>query len=220
MFLKSLRVYSGRLVKLTNEVPFRWTTHHVTEIFISLLPKNYELDGSSLVQITCGLDEGQPTYRQMLGSSEYYIPDFDFQGYYNLSLEEREKYILGVIEKTLTEIARQYNANELIIFQTAEEVRRREFNLKIHIKKLSKKFPGRALKIDVYRHLSKEGGEDWTLEVIQSKEVVHKEFMRQRPNSLDLRDYFKKSEWNGHDFIVFSKPNKEVYRFNVSAFLD
>jgi hypothetical protein len=53
MYLRELRIEQSKDVSKQNiNIPFRWTAHHVREIFTALLPSKYTLDGSSLQMIS------------------------------------------------------------------------------------------------------------------------------------------------------------------------
>src|SRR5688572_18932080 len=102
MRLRELRVEASRMAvdhrAFAPGLVFRWTTHHVREMFAALLPSGYVLDGSSVVQVTCGPRGEDPQYGQCLGSSEYFVEGFDFAAYARAPARDRELVILSTLE--------------------------------------------------------------------------------------------------------------------------
>lgn len=93
--------------------PFRWSAHHVKEIFLSCLPKGYTLDGSSKITITCGSrTDDEPVYAQMLGTSRLYVEDFDFDFYKQATVEQRQEIILDLIVRSLREIGSSVGSSQ------------------------------------------------------------------------------------------------------------
>lgn len=99
--LTQLRVHASNAAKDRGIVPpglrFRETTHHVTEMFVSLLGRRYSLNGSSLVQITCGPSGSDPEFYNVLGSTGVFVESFDFGAYRTMSDAEREETVLALV---------------------------------------------------------------------------------------------------------------------------
>lgn len=215
MYLNMMMVEAGEDAVFPEGFVFRWTTHHVKEIYIELLPQKFYLDGSSKLTITCGKCDFGSNYRQRLGTSQYCVEDFDFRDYCNSSPHLREITILRVIEQALCDIANLHGGDISIIKQTADQVRMHNFTLTKCIPKLSKKYGD--IKLDIYRNLSKDYGETWSLEVVlnKTKQIIHRETIGKTPQYLDLRDFYKRSTIDGNCFIIYSRLGKEVYRYKI-----
>jgi hypothetical protein len=214
MYLKMVTIEASGKAILPKGFVFRWTAHHVKEIFMELMPSKFYLDGMSKVQITCGPSGNEPKYRRILGTSEYRVEDFDFRAYHESSARERESRILDVLEKTLCSIAEKHGSDKSVIIESAEAVRKHSFLLKKKVSKLSKSIVDH--RVNVYRHLSKEDGEAWTLEVVDKKKrIMYEEIIGKKPNYLDMRDVYKKSSIEGGNFVIYNRLGKEVYRCKV-----
>src|SRR4051812_43281500 len=104
MHLRQIAIEASRTALIPSEPVFRWTAHHVKEVFLALLPRRFILDGSGKVQITCGPRGNDIQYQQLLGTTNYYREEFAFQEYYAASPPEREEILLKTIEDALFDI--------------------------------------------------------------------------------------------------------------------
>jgi hypothetical protein len=219
MYLKSIRIERSRASTVEREViPFRWTAHHVIQIFTSLLPPKYNLDGSSLFQITLGSSGGKPIYSNLLGSSELYIEDFDFDLYNESSSLQQEQIILDLIEHTLLLISRKNDGDVETIKKTVELTKSTEFYQKTKIKKLCKKHSQCHLNIDIYRVLSKKHGESWSIEILNKNKLIHEKYMTEIPSYMDCREIFSKSQWQDSLFVVTDRTGRKTFEIDTSQF--
>ncbi|MEW8507195.1 MAG: hypothetical protein AB2598_10855 [Candidatus Thiodiazotropha sp.] len=154
---------------------------------MELMPAKYVLDGSSKIQISYGARNDRASqYKQMLGASNYFVEDFNFLSYFQDDESDRERRLLSLIRKSLVDIASRCGADKAVIEDVADSVEKSEFRLRRKIKKLSRKVPDSPLKIAVYRNLSLADGESWSMEVLQKRDIVHKEVIGERPDYLDV----------------------------------
>lgn len=199
---------------------FRSTTHHVREIFTALLPSSYVLDGSSVFQITCGPRGEESQYRQCLGSSEYYVEDFEFSSYAKADPAGRERMILATVERALSDIATRANADSSVVKTTAAAVLEHNFQLTTEIKKLRKGLGTSGNKLQVYRSLASEFGEAWYARITDRHgSLLAEREMNKKPDSLDRRDYFKAAELIEGSYVVRDHLGKETFRLDVSRFV-
>lgn len=222
MYLKQIRIEQGECVNVkSNDFTFRCTAHHVKEIFMALLPLKYRLDGSSLLQITCGLRGDKALYYKWndFGSSEYFVEDFDFDNYRNSSPKEREVIILELIRFVLINIAQENNSEMEILNRTLLAVKNSNFYLKTKIQKLCKKHSLSKLRLNVNRILSKENGEMWNLEIYDGKILKYQDNITKNQGCVDYRNEFSKAEWR-HDniFAITNKLNKDKFLFDLNNF--
>lgn len=215
-----LSIVSSENSNLPENCNFRWTAHHVKEIFLALLPKKFTLDTMSKFSISFGPKGNDPKYQQMIGCSNYYVEDFDFEIFFNLTKSEQEEIILNKLEGALLNIGKKkFNADLDIIKSTISKVRESNFRMKILIKKLSRTSPSRKIKLNIYRILSKEDCESWLLEIINNKgKLLHNEWIGKHPGHLVRTDQFRTSEWNGNNFLIRDRFKDEVFKINISKF--
>lgn len=204
---------------LPKRVPlFRWTAHHVKEIFLAMLPHKFNLDGSGKVQITCGPRHDEPQYHQVLGTSNYFKEDFDFVAYYAMKPTQREEAILKLIQECFTDIARRHgqHENEAHISPTCEAVRLSQFRLALDVKKLSRRFRSAKIKIWIRRVLSRDEGESWRCDVIhQAKGLLYSEWLGEHPSYLYGAGLYKQSRLDGFDFEIRDALGKVRYQLNL-----
>jgi hypothetical protein len=217
MYLREIRIGLSRcLWKDPIKSTFPQTAHHVREIFAAILPHKYYLDGSSLFQITFGSKENKPKYYSLLGSSEYFVEDFDFTSYYNSPPSHQQEIILQTIKNVFVLIAEQNNSDIETLKKVVQQIRDVDFYLKTKIQKLCKKHPESKLRININRILSIEDGESWTMEVYKGKESIHDEYITIKPSYIDQRGVFFKSELQDSIFSIFDTLGTKTLAFDLN----
>jgi hypothetical protein len=199
---------------LPKQLVFRWTVHHVTELFLATLGRKYVLDASSKVQITCGPRGEQPRYWQALGCSELFVEDFDFDRYVALTPEARECHALSTLHGALSEVARRAAAEVTPLDDARDAVLACRFAMEIPIARLSRRVPGTRRRVVIVRRLSREVGESWIArQVDHDGRIVASRAMTKEPDFLDRTDVFKRSEMKGRTFVVKDRLGKETFRW-------
>ena len=156
----------------------------------------------------------------MLGSSEYFVEDFDFAFYGSASPTERELLLLKVVEDALGDIARRVNADFSVIAEAAQGVRDCDFRLATEIERLKKRIPGSACTIRVVRSLSSAQGEVWLLHArARDGTVLEEVVMGKAPNYLDRRDFYRVADVDGTDYVVKERLGRESFRFDFGHLL-
>lgn len=67
--------HAGRVL---DGVPFRADAYHVAALFMAALPRDYVLDGASLLTLQCGPPGDEPRYQRCPGASVVCVDPFDF----------------------------------------------------------------------------------------------------------------------------------------------
>jgi hypothetical protein len=194
MNLKLLKIMASSLEIKRKDQHLHWDSHHVKEIFMASLPAKYTIDGSSQIAIVCGKTISDVKFRSILGSTTCFVEHFDFDSYWALEKGVRENLILDLIEKTLCELARENEVETSIIEETAEKVRKINFQMSIEISKLNLYQKERNLHFKIFRNLSKELGETWSVKIIDGKgKLLDEKVIGETPDYLDLRGALKKT---------------------------
>ncbi len=219
MRFRELRIEASKAIGANGIMPpdfvFRWTAHHVREIFTALLPRNFDLDGSSVIQITCGPCTNDSKYESVLGSSEYFIEDFDFGFYAAASSNEREALLLSSVETALIEIAALAGTSPAAIMATAQAVRDGGFKLELEVIKLRKRLPSSTNTVRVFRCLSSMDGETWRARCFDKNgKLCGAKVMGKAPDFLDRRDFYHAAELRDGQYIVLSRLGKETFCFH------
>ena len=219
MKLTMLAVEASDGAVVPPEIPFRWLAHHVREVLLALLSKGLDVDGSGKIQVTCGPKGEDVQYQQMLGTSNYFVEDFDFAQFSALTGESRDNYLLDIIQNSLIDMALRSGASptvERAIKETADVVRAHDFSLKLRIPKLCKSSPSRRAKAEVFRCLNRVDGEAWCLQVT-TKGVAEPSttWLTERPHYVDMTGYFKKAEWSGERYLLRNRLGKVVHEYTL-----
>jgi hypothetical protein len=72
----------------------------------------------------------------------------------------------------------------------------------------------------VFRRLSADLGETWTLRILgRDGSTVAEQVMSESPSYLDRRESFKISEWADGYYVVRNRLGKETFRLDVSRYV-
>lgn len=226
--LKELRIEASPLAKAPlglvfkskeddpQRTVFRWSAHHVREIFVALLPKGFILDGSSVIQLDCGPRGNEAKYQRVPGSSRFFAEDFDFGRYATASPASRQEQVLETIETSLQQIALLNDKPDNAIPETGDRVRQAGFRLSLEVKKLKMKLPESGRSIHVFRHLSCENGENWTLREMMRGAAVREIPVGPPREFIDGRGKYQSAAIEGCDYVLRDRLDREWFRFLLS----
>ncbi len=219
-YLRTLALEASHSAKLPEGFVFRWTAHHVKEIFHACLPPKFVLDGSSKLQITCGPRAGDPKYVQMTGASNYYVDQFDFSTYIDSSPSERETMILKVLVDSFCDIVSMNNRDVGEIVTAGNAVIENNFQLSRECKNLRKRIRGTRLSVRVFRGLSKEFGESWSFQIRRdSSEIIHSGIIGSCPGFLDMRDFYKSATYSDGRFVIRDRLKAVAFSLDLAPYL-
>jgi hypothetical protein len=203
-----------------DKVTFRWLTHHVSEIYIYLLPKINVNNSSKIV-----IEFGPPGIHQyvidsILGCSNIFVMDFDFEKFYSLSSAERDLMLINEIKKGLVSIYRRRDNKEediQTIISTADKAISIGFSLDIPVKKLQKTTKDKKWKIEIHRILNANVGEAWKCIVINKKDssLLMEKWITKVPGYLDRTDFFKKAEIQEDTYIIYDNLGNITFQMNL-----
>ncbi|WDU62358.1 hypothetical protein LRS56_27020 [Pseudomonas poae] len=196
---------------LTDGVRIRQLSHHITQIFMTLLPK-VKINGSSKIVVSLGPRADEDLFDNVLGVTNIFIENFDFKQFLSLDRPSQEKKLLEELRLALVAIAirkESDNAAVEIINSTAEAVLKLQFELETPIKKLSKVSKDKKRKINIYRLLNAQVGEGWYCE--ENSPITNKIWMHELPSFIDRSDLFKNSEINEDAYQIKNRLGKVVF---------
>lgn len=218
MKLKEVGLWVGEDAGLAKqvEIEFLRKTHHVMEILSATLPKDFELDGNKYLTIVFGQSADYTHYNEALGVSLYPVPDFDFQRYFAIESCERDKLILNHVRQVLMDIIERSPCSEdrrPIIETLYKQIVEHRFKLVQEVKKLSKLFPDRTRKIQVFRHLSAENGEAWRAVVTTrtAGQILKSEWITSHPDYLNRTEVFSKALWKSGRYLILDRLGSVSY---------
>lgn len=211
MSLKILTLQESDEAALTMGVRIRHLSHHITQIFMELLPK-IDINGSSKIVVSLGPRGDEDLFDNVLGSTNIFVESFDFKNFLSLSRLSQNIELLEELRRALIVIATTKESNDVIvelINQTAEKVLNTNFQLESSIKKLSKTSKNKKHKINVFRVLNAEVGESWYCQDQLFPE--NKIWMHEPPGFIDRSDFFKTAEFGENSYLIKNRLGKIVF---------
>lgn len=209
MVLRILDVEASPLAEVPEGMVFRWTMHHVKELFLENLPPKYVLDGSEAVRITCGPRGSDPHYAQVLGASNVFLEDFDFQGYGQVTGRTRELLAIGSIERALCDVAAIVGTGSGPITEAAGAVKGSDFRMSKEIPRLRCVIPGTRMRVVAVRNLSEQDGELWSARVYDSsRKVAAERPIGDRPNYVEMGRIIRKLVADGYTVLAMDRFDK------------
>lgn len=201
---------------------FHPSGHHVRELMLHFLPKDYVLDGSSKLSVIFG--EKPPSEElcsTILGVTVYRIVGFDVEAYMKKTIEEQQEIILTHITNAMVAIATAVGGDTEIIYRATDAVRENNFATEIEVTKLSRSTKDKKFRIQVFRCLGPAVGEIWEARICNRENVVVSVApITKNPDHLNRVDHFSKSRWSGDTFqIVCGRLDKVEYALNVGALI-
>ena len=198
--------------------------HHVRELLLHFIGKDFTLDGSSKFSAIFGEleEEDDPICSSIFGVTSFHIVDFDVEAFMKLPMNEQQEILLTEVTNALVAVAKKAGSDPNVIKNAAAEVRRNDFAFEIPIKKLGRSTKNRKLKVEVMRCLGPEIGEVWEMRVLKKDGTVcGSEDITDRPDSLDRTDQFSKSSWDGNTFQIFNTRFKELeFSADITPYLE
>lgn len=214
MTLNMLVLQASDSITLPGGVHIRQMTHHITQMFMALLPR-VDINGSSKVVVVLGPRGEQDLFDNVLGVTSIFIEDFDFDGFLSLDLASQDVKLLDALRGALIAVATRRGENENAveaINSTADAVVQSDFQLVTLIKKLSKVDKNKKQKINAFRELNSRVGERWYCEVISQQNNERREAdMNDVPGFIDRSELFKSAEVDGSAYRVKNRMGKVVF---------
>lgn len=104
MSLKILTLQESDEAALTMGVRIRHLSHHITQIFMELLPK-IDINGSSKIVVSLGPRGDEDLFDNVLGSTNIFVERFDFKNFLSLSRLNQDIELLEELRRALIVIA-------------------------------------------------------------------------------------------------------------------
>lgn len=215
MKLKTLTLECTQLAQIPKGVkPFRSVVYHIKELFMNFLPP-ISINNSSKIELSFGPQGDEVLFDSVLGVTNVFIEDFNFEYFYKLSNEEQQDVILKMIVCSLSELSFSKNSDDSVlelIKEAAEKVIQCKYYLKQEVKHLKKISLDKKVSISVFRYLSAELGESWCCEIEnKTDQSIEKVLMIEVPSYLDKRDYFKKPVLKNNTYEIYNRLSKSVF---------
>ncbi|QNK78087.1 hypothetical protein H7F37_03105 [Winogradskyella sp. PAMC22761] len=194
---------------------FNLTTHTVQNIFWYQIPKKFEFDGISKLNIQITSKIPKSNYRNSTdGISEYTFGGFDFENYFHKNITERNITIIKVLETAISDIlkADKQKASELL--KITKSISANEFKYQTESKKLSKWNKKRSLRASI-AYVVDENGQNAFVKIIDKNgiEVLNKHLIKNT-----VYEYYNnlfKTNWTEDKFQIIKRDGKIFKEINV-----
>lgn len=211
MYLSILILQESDAAALNESICIRHLGHHITQIFMTLLPK-VNINGSSKIVVSLGPCGDEDVFDNVSGVTNIFIEDFDFKLFLSLDRLNQDKKLLETLRNALIDIATKKGINEAtveVINSTADSVLETHFQLETSIKKLAKNSKDKKHKIAIFRLLNAEVGESWYCNV--QGPTKNKTWMHEVPTFIDRSDFFKSAELHENNYKVKNRLGNVVF---------
>jgi hypothetical protein len=211
MNLNQLTLQESDISAKRDGVRIRQLSHHITQIFMSLLPK-IEINGSSKIVVSLGPRGDEDLFDNVLGVTNIFIENFDFDNFLSMDRVNQDKQLLEELRQALIAIATKRGKNPTaidIINSTTDAVLQINFELETQIKKLSKSSQNKKRKFNIYRTLNSAVGEGWYCKEDNNQE--EKTWMHELPSFIDRQEFFKTAEINENGYHIKNRLGKIIF---------
>ncbi|MGY2373663.1 hypothetical protein ACW9IB_04080 [Pseudomonas sp. SDO524_S393] len=211
MNLNLLTLQESDISAKRDGIRVRQLSHHITQIFMELLPK-IEINGSSKIVVSLGPRGDEDLFDNVLGVTNIFIENFDFDNFLSMNRVNQDKQLLEELRQALIAIATKREKNSTtvnIINSTADAVLQSHFELETQIKKLSKSSKDKKRKFSVYRIFNSAVGEGWYCK--EDSNQKEKTWMHELPSFIDRQDFFKTAEINENGYHVKNRLGKITF---------
>lgn len=192
------------------------TADFVLEVLFAYLPDEYPLDGATQTEIRLGDCGDEPRYERKGAKSIVYVDKFDFKGWKNTKVAEREEFLLEQLSGTIDRIAHAFRGDRRALKEAVKKVKNSNFSARIAEAQLSVDPPEASIQVEVFREVSPKG-EDWGVEILgPAGKVVKREWIKRGVDSDQARKLFQKSCFKKGEFHLLDAKGKATFKLDLS----
>jgi hypothetical protein len=200
--------FSQELPNGFTQKDFNLTTHTVQDIFWYQIPKKFELNGISKlnIQITSKIPESN--FRNSAdGISEYTFGGFDFENYFQKNVVDKNRTILKVLETAISDILKSDKQKSSELLKITKSIFANGFKYQTESKKLSKWNKNRTLRAFVIYSID-ENGQNAFIKIIDKNgnEVLNEHLIKN--NIYDYYNNLYKTNWTENKFQIIKRDGR------------
>ena len=205
-------------IRNSNELPngytqkdFNLTTHTVQNIFWYQIPKKFEFDRTSKLNIQITSKIPEPKYINIGdGIAIYTFGGFNFKDYFQKSILERNNTILKVLETAISDILKKENLKKMELLKIIESISANEFQYQTESKKLSKWNKNRSLRASITYVIDQYGQNAFAKIIDKNGIETHNEHLIENHVYEYYNNLFK-TKWTNSSFQII-KRNGEIFK--------
>jgi hypothetical protein len=196
------------------KLDFNKTTKVVQDIFWYLIPNKFEFDGIGKIniRITSGIPDNK--YKQtVVGFAQYTFGEFDFEKYFDLSQSEKNKTILKVLQKFISDTLKNNPEKAKTLFAITQRISENGFVYETEDKKLSKWNKKRDFKVSIIYRID-QNGENAHIKLANKSGIKILEEHLLKNRVYDFHNNLYKTKWNENKFQIFNRDGKLYKEFD------
>ncbi|MDT0622671.1 hypothetical protein [Croceitalea vernalis] len=200
--------FSQELPNGFTQKDFNLTTHTVQNIFWYQIPKKFELDGISKLNIQITSKIPKSNYRNSAdGISEYTFGGFDFEKYFKKSIVDKNRTILKVLETAISDILKSDKKKSSELLNITKSIAVNGFKYQTESKKLSKWNKNRTLRALVVCSVD-ENGQNAFVKIVDENgiEVLNEHLIKN--NIYEYYNNLYKTNWTEKKFQILTRDGK------------
>ncbi|WP_225209942.1 hypothetical protein [Xanthomonas bonasiae] len=141
MHLNLLVLQESDAAVLPEGICIRRLSHHITQMFMALLP-TAEINGSSKIVVSLGPRGEEDAFDNVLGVTQVFVEDFDFEHFLSLGRPGQDIRLLEALRGALLAIATSRGGNDVLVKlvdSTADAILNAGLQLLVPIGRLAKR---------------------------------------------------------------------------------
>jgi hypothetical protein len=197
---------------------FNITAHNVQDIFFYQIPKKFEFNGISKLNISITLSplRSEKLMRYFDGIVEYNYSGFDFEKYFLLSRTEQNLAILKILRTAIEDIGKDTGDKREVLLKITDSILDNDFELKRENKKLSKQTKDKKYNASVSVKVNGEGQNAY-VDIFDKdgNHVVHDHLLKNLV--YDFWTNLHSSKWDGHTFKILDRDGNVFKQYAVTV---
>jgi len=220
-YLRDISIHTSNFQELPpgkNQKDFNITTHNVQDMFFYQIPRKFEFEGISKLNIliTSSAQGDQRLTKYFDGIVEYNYPGIDFEEYFTFSREEQNHVILRILRETIEDIGKDSADKKEILLEITDSIINNNFELVRESKKLSKRTRDKKYLAFVSVKVNGEGQNAFIdISDKDGNKIIHEHLLTNLV--YDFWTNLYSSKWDGHTFKILDRNGGVFKQYNVTV---
>lgn len=220
-YLRDISIHTSNIQELPvgkSLRDFNVTTHNVQDIFFYQIPKKFEIEGISKLNISItSVPQSPLKFLKFLdGIVEYNYSGFDFERYFTLPKSEQNLEILRILRVTIEDIGRNTPDKKDRLLKITDSILHNNFELVRESPKLSKSTRDRKYLASVSVKVNGEGQNAFLdIRDKSGNVIVHDHLLTNIV--YDFWTNLYSSKWDEQTFRIFDRNGKIFKEYSVKV---
>jgi hypothetical protein len=195
---------------------FNVSAHLVQDLFWYNIPKKFNVLDMGKLNIIITQDDIPNNYAsekfQILydGIAMYYHSNFDFNNYFSISAEDRNKIILNILREAINYILKDDSEKSNILLSICDKIEENNFQLRTISKKYSKWHKSRKYKANVIFQVDPNGQNAFVELIDKNGNVIKNEHVVTN-QVYEYHMFLNKTQWIENDFVIYARDG-EIFK--------